>query len=244
MIKIDIHPITYFFLISILLCGFFNYFLIISIILLIHDLGHIIVMKMFKIKIFNIVILPFGSLINSKINYNQNSNVLLLIAIAGILMQLFLYLVFNVLNNLNIINSLSYSIFLYYNRSIIIFNALPIIPLDGSKILLSLLERIMPYKIVLKLGCYISLILGCIFLYKCSLSLNIILISLFLFMKTYEELLNHNYIFNRFLLERYLNESNYKRIKYINSIKKIYKNKYNFINNQKEWAILAKMFDN
>ena len=94
MHKISIHPLTYIILLSLLLCGYFNYFLIISFILLFHHLGHILVMLIFKIKIYKIDILPFGSIINTKINYNLNSNILLLLSLAGIIMQLLLYPIF------------------------------------------------------------------------------------------------------------------------------------------------------
>ena len=64
---------TYLLLLSILLCGYFNYLLIISLILIIHDLGHIVFLKLFKIKINNITILPFGSIINSDLKLNTES---------------------------------------------------------------------------------------------------------------------------------------------------------------------------
>ena len=59
---------------------------------------------------------------------------------------------------------------------------------------------------------------------------------------TYEELLNINIIYNKFLLERYLYKANFKKVKYIKSIKQIYKNKINFINNVNEIKVLEKIF--
>ena len=244
MSKIKVHYITYLIVLITLLCGYFNYFFIISLILIIHDLGHIIILKKFKIKIYDINIFPFGSIINTKINYNLNSNILLLISIAGIIMQLFLYLILYFLFSLNFISTLSYNIFLTYNKLIIIFNIIPIIPLDGSKILLSVLERILSYKKALIISSILSLISIIIFIYFNEKTINLIIICIFLLSKTYEEILNHNYIFNRFLLERYLITNQNKKIKNITSIKNIYKNNYNFINNVSEVRILAKLFDN
>ena len=143
--KIKINALTYLIIFSFLLCGYFNYFLIISLILICHDIGHIITMKLFKINISSINILPFGSIIDTNIKYNNSSNKSLLISLAGVIMQLFLYIIFYFLLRHNFISNLSYNIFLTYNKSLIIFNLLPIIPLDGSKMLLSIFDRFLPY---------------------------------------------------------------------------------------------------
>ncbi len=241
--KISIHPLTYILLLSILLCGYFNYFLIISTILLIHDIGHLLVMYLFNISVYKIVVLPFGSIINTSISYNLDSNKLLLVSLSGIIMQLILYIVFYYLHKYLLINDLSYHIFLTYNKYIIIFNILPIIPLDGSKALISLLERFIPYRLSIIICNLISIILISIFILFNDLSLNLILISIFLYYKTYTEILNINFIFNKFLLERYLSKITHKKVKYISNIKSIYKNRLNIINSKKEDKILAKIFD-
>src|SRR5574344_1388572 len=130
MITFKIHPLTYFILLSICLTGYYIYFLIIIFILIIHDLGHLLLFKLFKIKVRSILILPFGSLINSDLKLNTPSFILFLISIAGIIMQLLLYPLVNLLFNIGLINHLSYQIFMFYNKLIICFNLLPINPLD------------------------------------------------------------------------------------------------------------------
>ena len=113
---------TYLLLLSILLCGYFNYLLIISLILIIHDLGHIVFLKLFKIKINNITILPFGSIINSDLKLNTESYKTFIISIAGILFQLILSFIMNYLNTYGFVNDISINVFNYYNKLIIIFN--------------------------------------------------------------------------------------------------------------------------
>ena len=73
--KIIIHPLTYLLLLTIFLCGKFNYFLIISIILFVHDLGHILIMIKYKIRIYMITIFPFGSIIDTNIKYNEKNEI-------------------------------------------------------------------------------------------------------------------------------------------------------------------------
>ncbi len=238
-----IHALTYLILLSVLLAGYFNYFLIISFILLIHDLGHIIALKLFNYQIYNITILPFGSLINSNINSSSNSKEIFIISIAGVLMQVLLYPLFYLLN-IYYINDISYNIFLNYNKIILLFNLLPIIPLDGSKIILSILENFIYYKIVLKIINIISIIILVLFMIYLSFNgLNSYLIVVFLLYKTFEEIKNHKYIFNQFLLTRYLTNKNYYRIKYISNLKYIFKNYYNFINNQNEEKVLHSHYE-
>ena len=241
--KIVIHPLTYIILLSILLCGYFNYFLIISIILIVHDLGHLFFMKLFHIYINKIEILPFGSMIHTDIKYNIESNKLFLISSGGVLFQLILNIIFYLLIKYSLLSNYSYQIFLTYNKLIIIFNLLPIIPLDGSKIFISLIERFLSYKRSLIIVNIISIILIIILIFNQELSLNLILVSFFLFYKSYYEIFNHAFIFHKFLLERYLNNYKYPKIKKIKKIKDIYKNKFNFINNEREDKYLAKIFD-
>ncbi|MDD2409882.1 MAG: hypothetical protein PHD03_04120 [Bacilli bacterium] len=237
-----IHPITYVILLSVLLTGYFNYFLIISIILIIHDLGHIIMFKILNYKIKEIIILPFGSIIKSNINLSNKTLEIFLISIAGILFQILLYPIMDILNNL-FVNDISYKIFLNYNKIIILFNLLPIIPLDGSKIMLCFLENILSYKKALKIINIISVILIILLiLYITYYGINSIIIISFLVYKTIDEIINHKYIFNKFLLERTLIKNNNKGIKYIKHIKNIFKNKYNFINNKSEDKVLKSLF--
>ena len=195
-----------------------------------------------KIKISNIDILPFGSIISSDINYNENSNTLFLISISGILMQLLLYIVFYIIYVNGFISLNNYNIFLFYNKLIILFNLIPIIPLDGSKIINSLLERIIPFKISKYLTIIISLTICFIIGIIGIKTYNLFIILIFLFSKNYEELLSINFIYYRFLLERYLNKYNFKRIKNVHNINYLYKNRLNFINNESEYKLLEKIF--
>ena len=238
--KIEIHPLTYILLFTIFLCGKFNYFLIISIILFVHDLGHILIMIKYKIRINMITIFPFGSIIDTNIKYNEKSYIKLLIALAGIIFQLILYFIFNFLFKLGIISIIDYQIFMRYNLMIILFNLLPIVPLDGSKILESILELFTPYKITLYLEVIISIIFICILFYESMFSLDLVLIIIFLLYKSYELFFNIKYIYYKFRLERYLKKIKYKKIKYIKNLNLLYKNRLNFINNIIEYKYFDK----
>ena len=129
---------------------------------------------------------------------------------------------------------------------------MPIIPLDGSKLLNIILNKLFPFKLSLFLSNIISLIISSLIIFttiKYSWNLMLFLTFLLLIFKTIKELKNINYIFNRFLLERYIKNLNIKRLKKIKAIKlnKMYRDyKHIFLYNNNyytEREILRKRFD-
>lgn len=237
-----INPVTYFLVLSILLCGYFNYFVVILVILFFHELGHILMIKVFGERIKRVELLPFGAIIRLDMQLSISSIKLLLISSFGVIMQLFLYVPFMYFHNIGVISNLTYEIFLTYNKLIILFNMMPVVPLDGSKVLESILEMIMPYKLNLKIVNLISICFVFLFFIYNEFSLSLAIIVCFLIMETFKLIKNHSYIFNSFLLERYLYNIQYRRVKRVKSINQIYKNYYNFINNVKERDVLSSKF--
>ena len=209
MKNIKINNVTIFLLFILFITGYIKIGIIISLIIIIHELGHIFFIKLFKFKIISITFYPFGGLIKTNKDINTKVNIELLISIGGILFQIILFLVIFLIP-LSINSKL---IFYKYNKSIIFFNILPIIPLDGSIILLCLLNKILPYKksyYIYLIISIISTILYIIINYYYSLN-NYLIITLFIY-KTYYYYKNFKYTYNRFLLERYLNNYKYNKI--------------------------------
>ena len=112
------------------------------------------------------------------------------------------------------------NLFYYYNLYILFFNLLPIYPLDGSKIINVIFNYIFPFKLSHILTIILSIVFMILTLKK---SLIMGLIFLFIGKTIVKEIVNNNYYFNKFLLERYLNKNNYKRKKIIKKIEKMKK---------------------
>lgn len=237
-----INPITYLIILLILICGYFNYFFVIITIMFFHELGHLTMIKLSNQKINSIEVFPFGAIIKMNMQSNIKSLKFFFISSAGIIMQLILYIPFFILYKKSLITGLTYNIFLTYNKIIILFNILPIIPLDGSKIMSSITELIMPYKLNLKIINILSIITLIIFVILNDKTLTLIIIISFLLTETFKLIKNHNYIFNNFLLERYLYNIEHKKTKRVGNINQIYKNYYNFINNIRERDVLISKF--
>ena len=92
-----------------------------------------------------------------------------------------------------------------------IFNFLPIIPLDGSMILSTILNKFFSYHLAYKIDLILSLFFIILYLvgnYWYALN-NYLMVILFIY-KTYEACKNYPYLYYRFLLERYLHNYHFK----------------------------------
>lgn len=115
---------------------------------LIHEFGHLLAGVIMGMKPEKIEVMPFGVSISFKINvdeYNEkikNGNVLeikkIIVALAGPITNFIIILIsYNL--NLDLIKSM---LIIYTNFLIMIFNLLPIYPLDGGRILKGILHII------------------------------------------------------------------------------------------------------
>ena len=245
IIKIDIS--LYIIVFLSLLAGNFKEIIILNIIIFIHEIGHIYWLKYFNKEIIEVKFYIFGGITkyNSLVNHKIKEE--LLIASSGIINQLILFLFFYVLYRYNIINNYTYDLFMRLNISLIIFNILPIIGLDGEKILHLLLELFIPYKKVNNISIIISIIsLVFLIINSISLKFNIIFVLSFLLYKILFFIRNKKYLENKFLLERYLYDIPYNRIKYLknNNLNNLYQDTYHFLKFKKEYKCLKEWFQN
>lgn len=218
-------------------------------IVFIHELGHVFFAYLFNYKIKKVNIYPFGGYTVFSDNINKPFIEELLVFVGGILFQMLLFLIFkSIVNN----DTYTYQIFYTYNITILLFNLIPVIPLDGAKILNIIFNYIFPFKKAHLFTIYISYIVVFILMITCK-SLNMGLMIILLLFLLIKERINHIYIYNTFLIERYLKDMLYKKVNIINSFdvsktKKYFKN--TFIKNNKyydEKEILNnryKTFDN
>ncbi|MCI6002367.1 MAG: hypothetical protein MRZ37_04430 [Tenericutes bacterium] len=246
--KIEFHYSYLLIALSFILTGYFKVLLILTSIILFHEFGHTSIMLLFKNKIEKIIIYPFGGIIKTNTLENEKLTKSFLISIFGFIFQVLYYLLIIFLYKNNMIKESTFDIYKMYNINMFIFNILPIIPLDGSKILNIFLNKFFCYK----KSCYLSVYISLITLIIILLNLNrfnysyIILITLLL-KNIYLYYKNIGYYFNKFLLERYLYKLKYNKLLLVNNEDYFKKEYTHIIENKgkliKESTFLSNLFD-
>ena len=234
--KIEFHYTFIIIALGFVLAGYFSNLIVFTSIIIIHELGHIITGLHFKYKLDKVIIYPYGGMTKFNTIINTNINKDILVAISGVIVQSIYFILITILYTKGYIREYIYNLFTIYNKSILLFNILPIIPLDGSKIINLILSKYLYYNLSNKLTIIISFITIIIILITRIYEYNYsFIIILGLLMKNiYDFYKNLEYIYNKFHLERYLYKITYPKKKIIKSKKKMYKNKshYFYINNQ------------
>ena len=204
-----IHPFTYIIALIFILIGYFKFYLSFMLVLFIHELGHITLSLIFKWHIKSIILLPLGLLLKFEDNLNKSLIEEFIISISGIVFQL-VFITF--IHNYYLVIS---------SNIILIFNILPIYPLDGSKVINIVLNKITNFKTSYFLTLLLSFITIIILISLSIINRTLIFMISFipLLINLIELLTNKDNIFIKFLLERYLYNINFKKTKYINSIK-------------------------
>lgn len=219
----------------------FKDFVIFSSIICIHELGHILVAFFFHWQIDKIIILPFGGITIFKESLNKPLTQELCIAIAGPIFQMTFYFLFGQYHPL----------FFLYHYSILLFNLLPIVPLDGSKMVSIFLHKFFSFKKTGYITLWVSIFTIIIILgygYIKNYNISLIIILLFLVLEIIKQWGKQKYYFQKFLLERHLYNYHFKKEKVIDKVEKMQKEKRHLFkigqNYYTEKEILRKKFDN
>ena len=248
--KIYIDYFTYITLFISLITGMFKSISIIFLIIIIHELGHIFFLKIYGYKINRIELYPFGGITKIEKNINTPINEEILISVGGILFQLCLAFLFLILFDAGLVGFTTYQTFKKYNLTIMIFNALPIHPLDGSILLKCLFEKFFSYKKSFYLSAVVSILfLGLFATYNYIFSINNYVIIAFLLFKILTSVKDFKYLRTKFLLERYMYELPYKSVanEKTSNIDVLKKETLHFFQKNNRYVherdILSKLFD-
>ena len=237
ILKIKFDNSFYFFLLLILFSGLFKEFTFVFILLFFHELGHAITGIIFKWKLISITFYPYGGLTLFDKLENSSINQEIIIILAGPIFQMITYLILNIF--------FKYDYILNYHLSLLIFNLLPILTLDGGNLLNLILNMYFNYlksfyiSVVISFITIIILIIFCILYYN---NLNLLLIIMLLIFKIVKSIKNIKYCYNKFILERYLYNFKFNKFDVSKDIYKFYKERNHYIDFQSEYDYLKKYF--
>ncbi len=240
--RVKIHDTTYIFLLLSFLSGYFEYLFLLLITILIHEAGHLFFSILIDFKYDKITIYPFGGITTYNEDLNVNSNKELFVLLGGITFELIFYFMIKSFYFNGFITNHVFYLLMNINYLLISFNFMPILPLDGGKLLNILLNKIMPYKISNIISLVISVLFTIIFIIT-KKTLFAFILTIFLFKCIIIEIKNLKYKQNKFILERYLNNYKFDKVKRVKNTNNFKRDYYHIINNYLEKKYLSKLFD-
>nr|WP_289036778.1 site-2 protease family protein [uncultured Allobacillus sp.] len=141
---IQIHPLL---LILLLLSYFFGLFIEMAalfLLIFIHECGHLTVAKYFQWEVTRLVIWPFGGVMETKDFYNRPTHEELWVTIAGPIQHIWIYGLIHLLSFTSI-PDYYLDQFIWMNTILLVFNLLPILPLDGGRFLFFMISHWLPF---------------------------------------------------------------------------------------------------
>lgn len=213
--KFEFHILYYLIGFFCLMTGYFKDFIWISLLIVVHECGHVTGAILWNWKIDRVIILPFGGMTVLKEKLNRPIGQEWWIVLLGPCYQMAFYGLLECLHMTN-------PTFTMYHFLLLGFNLLPILPLDGSRMIQLFFEMLCPYYHAKYMGLYVSILglvgLSLYAITSCNPLLGLILCFLIKENWTYGKQIP--YQMERFLLERYLNPfvSRHKKILHTNHV--------------------------
>ncbi|WNF39063.1 M50 family metallopeptidase [Bacillaceae bacterium IKA-2] len=205
--KIKINPLFWFVIGIGMLTGYFREVIMIFSIVLIHELGHGIAAQHFKWRIRKIELLPFGGVAEVEEYGNRPLKEEFIVLIAGPLQHIWLIGLSYLMIHFSFWTQTDHQMFITHNLMILLFNLLPIWPLDGGKLMYLMLSTKLPFQKSLVTTLKSSIVLlgffSLISIYLFPFHLNLWIVIVFLIYSHYFEWKQRNYAYMRFLMERY-----------------------------------------
>lgn len=238
-LRIEFHNSYVVMALGFVLTGYYWNLLVFTSLILVHELGHYMIAKGLGFKVDKIVVYPYGGMTKLDGLVNVWIGEELLVASMGVIVQFLFYLFMCYINKLGVIRDYIINLYTLYSNQMIFFNLLPIYPLDGGKIVNLLFSKYFSYRLANGLSIFISgvmlfLLVG-LNVYVCNYSNVMVFLLLFTYLwKFYQR---RDYLYQKLLLERYLYQIGYPKVKVINNYRGMYKNCSHVIFNGQEYVL-------
>lgn len=187
-VKISVNNYFLILLLIYALLGILSETLLIFGAVLFHELSHVFVSKAYGIKVSQVEIMPFGGVAKTEDLIETDPSVETMVALAGPLSNCFLIFLALILTRYQIWDFGLSRFFIQINAALAVFNILPILPLDGGRIVRAKLSQKVGFRksteMLAKFSRVFAVGLGtvsflCIFYHVYSISLFIIAIFVY-----------------------------------------------------------------
>ncbi|KUP06959.1 stage IV sporulation protein FB [Bacillus coahuilensis m2-6] len=205
--KVYVHPLLWLVIFLAIITGHFIEISMLLCIIFIHEMGHGVAAHVFHWRVKRIGLLPFGGVVEMDEYGNRPIKEELIVVMAGPFQHVWLIVVAYLLHVVNLIPIYYYETFVFYNGMILLFNLLPICPLDGGKLIHLMLTRRYSYltssqysiisSLLFLLGLHVFVLLTVPF------HIHLWIVLSFLYLSLYLEWKQRKFHYMKFLLERY-----------------------------------------
>lgn len=241
MIKINKFFIPY--IILLIFMGFNGNLIIAFAMVILHEFTHYFTARYFGFKNGNVEILPFGAVLTVNDFEEASFKEDLIISLSGPIFNLVLAVIFYIVN-LYFYNIIVKSLFLT-NAALGIFNLVPVLPLDGGRILRNLMARKIRYKLASLITIIVSMCIGSVFMlyyiycfFRGQINMSFGIIALYIIIYSFREKERIAYIIMsdiikkkfRFIKRGYIENKSfsiYNKKDLLKALSLVEKNKYN-----------------
>lgn len=201
--KVKINPFFWLVIASALITGYFKEMMMVFVIVFVHELGHAIAARYFQWTIYKIELLPFGGVAEVEDTSNKPFHEELIVILAGPIQHLWLMMFSYYCIQFSFWSAYDHQLFVWHNLMILLFNLLPILPLDGGRLLQILLMYYLPFakgiNVMRKVSSLLLLLLFFVASFYYS-SLHLWLILCYISIIHYLEWKRRHYNFMKFII--------------------------------------------
>lgn len=208
----SVHPLFVIVMLASVITGYFIELLTLFTIVIVHEAGHVITARAFGWRIREVKLLPFGGVAEVEEAGSVPPGEEAIVAIAGPLQNLWMGIAAWLLGLLGWWSP-EWSEYVWQANAMIgLFNLLPILPLDGGKLLHAWFSRMFAYHTSLVWGARISLLLsGAMVIFSLvpatmsgggGIQANLLIVGLFLLVSNWTYNRHIPFVFLRFLTNR------------------------------------------
>lgn len=205
--KIHIHPLLWVIIALAVATAHFIELMMVLLIIFVHEMGHGAAASFFSWRIKKIALLPFGGVAEMDEHGNRPLKEELIVVLAGPLQHVWMIALAYLLFIAGVFPEKWHLLFIEYNLMVLLFNLIPIWPLDGGKLAFILLSMNKSFQEAHLRTLYVSvvtlIIFSAILIVIAPLTLNVWVIIGFLAFSLYYEWKQRRFTFMRFLMERH-----------------------------------------